>query len=582
MMTRYNKESYTNSNLVLFNLLTMEERELSVVFAVPATMYTSLYLTLSAASDCNYTSPRKLIKNSIKEISTLPSSSFSSYIRTIQDDYGFIMERKTIIQSQMQTCLYKHVDSKLTLFLEVCNKISLEDNVTININNIEKYTQTLRDFIYCRNNGIRISIERQYNEYHDPDKYQMNYDCFNRYNYDCFIHIEYEYNKYDEVQDVLNQFIANMCEDKLIFQLFSIVSHKNLNNVSDEMVNIQSMNLVHKYGYSSGKHLKSQAMDYYALKYDGVRHNFCIYGKYLQIGQYNVEFEHHWFGQVIIGHGEILSTGEIIIIDIYLVAENFEKISKKLNISYTSTLQSYHKFYTDALSSNGNQGTKTQDEYFHIQRLNNNKSIEYINPLDAIKYLQILQQVWTKEHTIAATVRLQKFYNNLKDLRHAIELCDISIDGYLAFNSTSIYKLKQKPTIDLVFRFDEMFRSIYKHMKSNQHELKKIIKYNNIQKTFNWLEFEHKFPGKFNIYLSEFLFFSHNKNFLKHYNDWSVYINIEHFTQLLGTHNGTSFILLLEFNIERSLKQLIFTRLRTDKFSANSIHVFKDILKHCM
>lgn len=571
-------------SIVLF--LAMEERELSIVLSVHSSMYTRLYLTLQKSSDSQYyTTPRQLIKNilinDVDVNTTSSSAAAATHIRTIQDENNYILERKTTVHQQMHKCLYKHEKSQLTLLLNVCDKTSIEDtDVQLNVAQITSYSHILRDYIYCRETGMRISIERHYNDHCDPNPYQMMYDCFNRYKYECRVHIEYEYgrrsNDDDNDTSIIEQFMKKLSTDTVCHQLFTIMANKNLNGISDEIINIQNMNLVHRYGYGNAKHATTiHRMKYLTLKYDGTRHNFCIYGKYLQIGRFTLPFENHWFGQAIIGHCEIMPSGEVILIDIYLITENFTRISKKYNISYTSVLQNYHQFATAA--GGGGGGPKTQDEYFHQQRLQNN--IEFISPLDAIGYIQLLKDIWITEDKVATGIRLQKFYDNIVSLRKAVKYTDLPIDGCLGFSGDRIYKIKQYSTIDLVFRFDEMFRSIYKRMKANHHELKKIIKYMNIQKSFDWLAFEQKYPGKFTTFAVEFLYFANEKNFWKHFRDWNVDIDVTYFMEQLTINNDcTNFILLLEFKVVLTSKRLIFTRLRTDKFSANAINVFKDIL----
>lgn len=559
----------------------MEERELSISLSVPLSLYTSLYLTLTSAPATHYTATKQLIKNIIKEL----SSSSSSCIRTIQSEFGYAMERKTVLQCKTHKYLYDNANSKLTLLLDVCNKRSIEESVRLELTQIEKYTHILRDFVYVRDNGVRIAIERHYKDYNDTDTYQMKYDCFNRYNYECFIHIEWEYKDDTKpIVELLDTFMGYVCRDDIINQLFTIMTNKNLNSISDEIINILNMNLLHQYSYSSVENLKSQAMQFYTLKYDGIRKNFCIYGKYIQIGRHTLMFQHHCFGQIIIGHCECMPSGRIILIDIYVIAENFSKLTKNLNISYTGALQNYHKFYMDTMKSNkiknknGGVVPKTQDEYFHSQRLKN--AVDFLEPLEAVTCIQLLGKVWTKEIRLGEIIELQAFYKNLSGLQKAIQRCDIPIDGFLGFTSTSICKMKQDVTIDLILRFDEMFRSVYKRMKSHQHELKKLIKYINIQKTFDWIAFEEKFPGNFAKFSIEFLYFAHNCNFYKHYNDWQIDIDIKHFVELLDKQNATGFILLLEFSIEQTGKRLVFTRLRDDKCSANSIHIFNEILSN--
>lgn len=468
-------------------------------------------------------------------------------------------------------CLYKNISSLLTLFITIQDKVSTEEPMKItDLPLTTPYVQVVRDYVYCRESGMRISIERRFHEYLDTDTYRMDYDCFNRYKFDCYIHIEWEYES-NMAADRFDYFTQKLCHDPLVFELLSIVSEKNLNVVSDELINIQHMTLMHSYGY--GDNVTS--FRYYSLKYDGVRENFSIYGKYFQIGGKCWSFDSHWFGQVIVGHCEILPSGEIILIDIYLIAENFQQIAKKYNISYTNALQNYHKFY-----SNQNGGQKTQDEYFHMTRLAAT-NVKFMNPIEAIKSIQMLQYVWAFEPQISNAIELQQFYKTFKDVTAVQETCSRPIDGCLGYSRSKIFKIKKCITIDLVWKFDEMFRSIYKRMKANNHDLKKIVQVKNIQKTLDWIEFENCYPGKFNRFTLEFLFFAQNKNFQQHYNDWSVYIDVRNFVCQLQTQDksSTSSVLLAEFDVRPTERQLVFTRLRNDKFAANSITVFEQILK---
>ncbi|WBR61437.1 late expression factor 4 (LEF 4) [Drosophila suzukii associated hytrosavirus 1] len=548
----------------------MKEHELSVVFSVPSSMYTRLFLTLSSASSSLYTDCKMCIKNIFHlDGEEGDEETKKTHIRTVQDDLSFTMQRKKIINEQHHRCLYRHQTSYLTLFMPIRERESIEEQIDLNdyMDRLKSYKQVVRDYIYCRTNGIRIAVERHFDDYIDDDIYQMDYDCFNRYKYECYIHIELENHTN------VSNFIREMTRDEIIYRLLAIMASKNLNCISDEIINIQNMTLTHKYGYANPR--KRKNMNYYSLKYDGIRYNFCIFGKFVQIGRHCIQFNRHWFGQVIVGHCEILESGEVIIIDIYLIAENFNKIAKKYNISYTGALQNYHHFYTNI--RNETSGPKTQDEYFHMKRLMNN--IKFVSPIDAIEIIGILQEhVWPYEE-LHHDILLQTFYPSFQKLCVGVQNCKLKIDGFLGYTPSKIYKLKRDLTIDLVLKFDEMFRNVYKKMKASNQDLKKMIEYANIQKTLNWYEFERKYPGRFNKFAVEFLYFSQDKNFYKHYSDWKVYIDIDLFHRELSQSNGTYFILLLEFEVKYKEKTLVFTRLRDDKFSANSINVFSNILK---
>lgn len=618
----------------------MEERELSIVFSVPVTLYTRLFLTLSEANYDYYTKPRQLIKNIFQqkhteETSTTTTTSKSGkqkivqQLRTIQTEHGFVTQQKQILNEMQYRSLYRNVnrETQLTLLLSVIDRVSLEKPCTLDETKITGYTQIIRDYVYCRKNGLRIAVERHFHDYIDPVPYKMSYDCFNRYKFDCSIHIEWEYDTNTNIDDIIstsNQqtatntdkygqlnnlqrhctFINNLCTDEIVYALFMIMSQKNLNNIGDEIININNMALIHKYGYSNYNNLQKRKFKFFSLKYDGERHNFCIFGKYLQINRQILEFKNHWFGQAIIGHCEILATGQIIIIDVYLVAENFYKIAQKYNLSYTGALQSYHQFYnrgakgttTNAQTKkeqmttlkrydggeicgdvNSSSPLKTQDEYFHMKRLRT--QVNFIRPLDAINCIELLRLIWRTEPDIAAAIQLQKFHLKVRKLHKAFRRCTLPIDGCLAFTYNRIYKIKQNPTIDLLWKFDEMFRSIYKRMKANNHDLKKIITIITIQKSLNWLEFERRYPGRFEKFALEFLFFAENRNFSQHYKGWSVHIDLELFLYQLNHQDSTAAVLLAEFEVCHREHRLVFVRLRTDKFSANSMHVFINILK---
>lgn len=537
-----NKWLYSNVLLLVLFWWEMAEHELSVVFSVPSSLYSSLFLILKSAPEL-YTTCRLAVKNIFGDV------------RTIQDENGFVTQRKTILRKRHVRYMYRHTTS-LALLLDVRETTSLE--VDCGMDDVEAPVQILRDFIYCRRTGIRIAVERHYNDYHDPNVYQMDYDSFNRYKYDCRIHIEWEAEDIERFVQVLNN-------DDIVYRLFEIMSKRNLNNVGDEIINIQNMNLIHPYGHGGNPH----HMKFFSLKYDGVRKNFCIFGKYMQIsGGKTYTFDNHWFGQAIVGHCELMGDA-VIIIDIYLVAEDFYKLAKKYNMSYTCVLQNYHQFAEGG-------GCKTQDEYFHGKRLRTN--IEFLNPCQAIDIIQLLKtSVWPMETKLGECVRLQSFFTAIPSLRMAVDNSEFKIDGCLGYDKKQIYKFKENPTIDLIFKFDEMYRTICKRMKSNQHEMKKLVQFINIQKSCNWLEFEKRFPGKFNRFAGEFLYFSHNRNFAKHYKNWCVDIDLDVFTSDLKEINCTSFVLLLEFDVCPG--KLVYNRLRNDKFSANSIHVFKDINK---
>lgn len=461
--------------------------------------------------------------------------------------------------------------------------LSIEESVDLAKFTTTTYTQTIRDYIYCRDNGLRIALERRFDDYIDPDNGQLDFDCFNRYKFECYIHIEYEFNKCADVQLVLQDFLQNVCGDEVIYSLLAIMSNKNLNFISDEIINIKNMSLTHNYSHCNVACVDQKKMEFFALKYDGARKNFCIFNKYLQVDGKCFEFENHWFGQIIIGHCEILDNGtRLVIIDVYLIAENFHKIAKKYNISYTGALQNYHNFCTaattlEAGSNKANNSLKTQDEYFHMKRLGN--TIKYMQPIEAINAISLLKNIWKNEPKIAHEIKLQKFYENLAKVQVKQNKTKWKTDGILGFTNDKIYKIKTDLTIDMVFKFDEMFRFVMKKMKKGHQDLKKMIKYRNIQKTLNWLEFEKKYTGKFNRYVVDFLYFANQQLFSKLYPNWRVHVDLDVLEQQLNAMQFTFFIVLLEFHVDTRRKLLVFTRVRDDKFSANSVKVFRKILK---
>ena len=562
----------------------MEERELSVVFSVSPSMYTSLFLTLSTAPPEKYTKNRVLIKNVF-------NTNNGSIIRTVQDEFGFSMQRKTLLKDNTYMGIYKHPVSNLTLFLPISEKLSTEEIVDLNddeFKETKEYYQVVRDYIYCVNNGIRISVERKYSDYIDPDYTQTNYDCFNRYKFECFIHIEFEFEKNVDINNILTYFPNMMSSDDIIHKLFFIMSNKNINCVSDEIINIKNMSLTHKYSYTGVCGIQSKKLKYFSLKYDGIRKNFCIFDKYIQIGLDVYTLDSHWFGQVIIGHCEIIDE-DIIIIDVYLISENFQKIAKKYNISYTGALQNYHHFYNSNKKEleNGLQKTdgstnsggllKTQDEYFHMKRLANN--IKFMGPIEAINIVRLLKHILKDEKKIIKIIKFQKFHKSLNKLYAEGFKCDKKIDGFLGYNENTIFKFKGSQTVDMVFKFDEMFRHVLKKMKSNGQDLKKMIRFIKFQKTLNWKIFDYKYPKKFNKFVGEFLYFSKNESFHNKYPDWHVNIDIDQFENQLYNLENTTFILLLEFKVNYNDRILDFICIRTDKFSANSSDIFKKIIK---
>lgn len=584
----------------------MEERELSVKFSFPSSMYTRLFLALSSAPQSLYTTRKISIKNVYKYRtgdndnnnnnknnneenwkaergvsgggdSDGCENKLDGYIRTVQDEYGFIMQRKRRLEEDTYKCLYKHPNTNLTLVLSIDAHTSLEETIDLDEyhEEIGSYKQIIRDFIYCRENGMRIAIERLYDEYIDSDVDQLDYDCFNRYKFDCCVHIEWEYENGVTVEAALNQFLKQMTVDVIIYKLLLIISNRNLNGISDEFINIQNMTLTHNYDYTNWDGIHTKSIEYFACKYDGTRYNFSIFGKFIQIGCRCFEFENHWFGQLILGHCEVFeNTNEIIVIDVYLITEDYNRIAKKYNISYTGALQNYHHFYnTNTMTTTAKP--KSQDEYFHMKRLGNN--LKFMKPLEAIDVIHLLAKVWKSEKKLAHRVHLQKFYGTLEQL--AATTISHRIDGFLGFSIDKIYKIKENLTIDLLFKFDEMFRYILKRMKPNNQDIKKMIQFNNIQKTLNWSEFELKYPGKFEKFALEFLFFSQKKHFYTHYPHWTCSIDWKTLKTQLTNLNSTLFIILLEFKVDKLNNRLIFTRLRDDKFAANSMAVFKTLLK---
>lgn len=207
-------------------------------------------------------------------------------------------------------------------------------------------------------------------------------------------------------------------------------------------------------------------------------------------------------------------------------------------------------------------------------------NLKFLTPLEAVEIINIIRSnIWSLEN-IHNNVHLQQFYPTLQQLCKGASKCNVKIDGFLGYRSKKIYKLKRDQTIDLLFKLDEMYRFIYKKLKEHNHELKRMVVYNNIQKILNWKLFDRRFPGVFEKHSLDFLFFSGNQSFSKNFPGWRIQINVEFFHRQLMRSHSTMHLLLAEFLIEFEQKCLRFTRIREDKFTANPVRTFTEILNN--
>jgi hypothetical protein len=601
------------------------ERELSVLLSTPPSLYSALLVVLSQAPPDYYTCHSESIKNVFQckkftgGIGGSGGGGDDCFIgkdgddcrkhkqhiyRTVQDKFSFLRQCKLVLKRRMVRRIYKHPFRNTTLFLSVRDSVASES--LVDEFEYTDYVQTVRDYIYCRITGMRIAIERRFCEFNDGNIRQLAYDCFNRYNYTCYVHIEWEIDPEMDNKEAMDQFMEHLVNDnKVVYKLLTLVCNKNLTNVSDELINIRNLPLTHNYGYQSDGKLHENK--YYAVKYDGTRFNFCIYGKYIQLENVCLEFKNHWFGQVVIGHYEQLCGGEVILIDVYLVTENYHRISKKLNISYVGALQSYHEFYntldseelkgttatTTAVgvsgavvtgeggggglgsigSNNSSYGSaKLQDMYFHRKRLKKNAT--FINHMEAINVIELLDKIWSNEPEISARIQLQKFYRSLGSVKRKAIDSHLDIDGLLAFSNKKILKMKAEITIDLLWKSDGMYRYLKKTGGTDIAKLSRLV---NIQKTINWSVFDAKYPGRLDSVVVDFLFFSGCVRFSDKFPDWSVYLNVAVLEEQIAKVNFTLFNILLEFVLDINTKTISFTRIRSDKCSPNSEHVFRQM-----
>ena len=486
-------------------------------------------------------------------------------LRCIQDDIQFMYQYKVTMHTTnfvTSTILERSTCQNLVYILNVRYTMSHEYLATDFecINEIYMPTaQIERYFTYIRSSGVRICVERKFTDCKDPLRCNTNeYDSWNRCDFTCTVHVELEGN-----EKKIAQFFTLIKQDPLIVALLNSLATHNINCVGDEIPMLQTLQLTHPYGSTRLDRLTETPI-YLSKKFDGKRENFFIYGNIIQIGTFCMPFNCLFFGQVIVGHAEIMTNG-IVLHDLYLVEENFSDFVRRMQ--------------------NGRRITNINDlpnitsaEYYnrqiHAQSLYS--PVMMINHLKAIEILQVLDTaIWPLEPIVRGKIQIQKFYDSIDGVVSNIKDSD-QIDGMLVFTPKRIWKIKTENTIDLLLRLEDMHKEMLRELKKKKIPYAELTKQRTMMVT---IDFSRCSPI---YYMSRFLFFAKSdpkKSFHTHFPDWTVEIrNLVDFESQLDRFCGTVFTVVLEFNVDPPNKRLIFKNVRLDKFNVNAISVFNEML----
>lgn len=367
----------------------------------------------------------------------------------------------------------------------------------------------------------------------------------------------------------------------------------------DDIVVLDNLNFQRNFSYPSSSTITSSSssslsssssteeeIEYYSKKWDGIRKNFVLYGNVLHIENRDFILKTMWFVQVIIGHVEILNTGQIIIIDVHIISENFKYIQTNVNKYSKHEANESIKISTakedkiDVKKLRLEQTTKYHDT---CNMKNNNN----VTQMEAIMFLMQLKSFWQDEQ-LEGKVLIQAFMETIPTP------CNLS-DGYLSFSKNKIYKHKTFNTVDLFLCINEFYKCI---LKSVEYKIKKPTASTSLMLTssspiysfslpilqfpitynYDWQTIISKCDRKMVAKcIIQSLKFAKNVLFRDGFSNWILRHDDSNLDNLLNVINKRSHVinLLVEFKVERDREMLTFVKVRNDKFAANSLNLFQ-------
>lgn len=435
----------------------------------------------------------------------------------------------------MKQALSSHDD--IVLIAPIMYKVSTETMADPSeFSNLIPQGKVERYYLYD-SHKIRIAVEQKFSTIANVDCMQrMNeglpdhYDIFNYESSVCTLHLELEFEEASKMPDAVRRLCECLRTNSLVHELLCVAKVGNCTSNCDVTEDSED-SLRRPFVYLPPK----EPVLFRSIKLDGERAKFEIINNILYISQWSLAIKLNYaFVQCVVGHVERLALAsgyEYIIIDIF----NFSSVRD-----------------------------------FHVVRASHIEAIAILNEIGKMN----LRADGYKLH-------IQKFFQGEPTAPESWPT-----DGQLHFYEKSIVKVKKNAQFGSFVTVDLMLKkSIY---------LPKLIEHLSelyAQKQFTFLDangYETSLthnnckPGKQNIdvdlIVNEPIRRTLQFSCGTHLDEgWAV--DMRGCENLWGSSNTVINVAIVELLIDLPQKTLIFQRIRSDKFVANSIQVFREMLK---
>lgn len=571
----------------------VQEKEFSITLSFQSKNYQYLLREFNKAPKTNYSCQSSLTKHIlvIDKSSNKAKEFVNSTFRKITENSSYQEQIKTVLEKRDIIEVLKLSNNRI-LIARIQEKLSIEKANTDFWKELVLKYEVHRKYIHNKNTNVRISLDKVYyeNEANSSVECLEQFNIFNEYKFHGILHIEYE-NPNGSVQ----QFKKYLEEDLFIHRLIDCFYVINVNAVEDYL-NFAHCNLQRNFETFNNSYTDIM---YMSRKYDGQRHNFIICGTFLYIPSLNItiNIETHFFIQFIVGHIEVLNDGTMVIIDLFIITENYQK-----------TVLEYTEFIGSKSAPNESDLLKSLyevDTKFDIKEARNTQTRSYhsncfkrgngqISHIEAIYVLSKLKYIWESISSLSR-ISLQTFYR-IEEIEELFNKpCALANDGYLLFSPTTIYKCKNVDSVDLSCNLNRLILNILsaKNIKNIRQSSTDSVNSN-----------QYKYPGPLSLHTANYpmvsknmplqyiaksvdilhlcmldtLLFAGGESLFDTYPNWTVandnlYLFSSQLKDLIAQHNIIN-TCVCEFLINSKAKILTFSRIRCDKSSINSVRFF--------
>lgn len=394
-----------------------------------------------------------------------------------------------------------------------------------------------RYYLYDHAN-VRIAIEQKFTTVNNVERKQRHtdgiVDYFDIFNYEssvCTLHLELEFDGRQCLPQAIDNLKACLQTNALVHELLCLLKTGNCSS-NTEVGEESEDSLRRPFAYVA----PDQDLLYVSVKLDGERAKFEIANNIMYIRQWSLAIKlNYFFVQRVVGHVERLSIDDheyvYIIIDIF----NFSSVRD-----------------------------------FQVLRLNHIEAIEIMNKIAHVR------------SESPEKVYIQKFYTD-KCVPHQ----QWPSDGYLHFYERNIVKVKKNSngffaTVDLMLKKSIYLCNLIDYL--NKLYTDKIFSFHDANGFESSLTHNNCKPSKHNVDVDlivnepimQSLQFSSGSLFSCEISDWTV--DMSGCENLWGTKDTAIInVAIVELIIDVKQKKLSFQRIRSDKFVANSINVFKEM-----